>query len=260
MYGETQCRKESLMIDRNLKSQFDRDGFVVVREFLSGDELRRLQAELNRFVRDVVPGLPASDAFYQDRARPETLKQLQRMGCDAFFNDYRNHPRWCELAVELIGEPCAAHEPEWFNKPPGTEHPTPPHQDNFYFCLAPPNVITMWLALDPIDNENGCLRYVRGSHRRGIRPHGRTNVLGFSQGIVDYDDDDRSLEVAMHLAVGDLIVHHGETIHRADANKSARNRRAFAMVFRGESCERDETAFDRYKAALEVQHQELGLS
>ena len=58
-------------------------------------------------------------------------------------------------------------EPEWFNKPPGTDSPTPPHQDNYYFSLKPPNVLTIWLALDPVDDENGCLRYVAGSHRDG---------------------------------------------------------------------------------------------
>lgn len=244
----------------SLKSQYDRDGFVVVRDFLPAAELTALQAELDRYIGQVVPTLPDSDAFYQDRARPETLKQLQHMGGDAFFNQYRHNERWVELAKLLIGEPCAAQEPEWFNKPPGVEHATPPHQDNFYFCLKPPHVITMWLALDPVDDENGCLRYVRGSHRHGIRLHGRTAVLGFSQGVLDYGPEDETEEVPMHLNVGDLVAHHGETIHRAEPNRSqSRNRRAFAMVFRGESCRRDAEAFSRYEAALKEQHQQMGL-
>ncbi|MGD9856220.1 MAG: phytanoyl-CoA dioxygenase family protein [Planctomycetaceae bacterium] len=243
------------------KRQYDRDGFVVVRKFLPPEELAELRTHLDRYIREVVPSLPSGSAFFQDRARPETLKQLQHMGHDPFFAGYREHPRWQALANELIGEPSAAKEPEWFNKPPGTEHPTPPHQDNFYFCLRPANVLTMWLALDDVDVENGCLRYVRGSHRRGIRPHLRTGVLGFSQGITDYGPDDLANEVEIHLAPGDLVVHHGETIHRAEPNRSvSRNRRAFAMVFQGESCRRDDDAFARYEAALHSQHSELGLA
>src|SRR5690606_1003387 len=160
-----------------------------IREFLPPDELAELQANLDRYIKEVVPSLPSRDAFYQDRSRPETLKQLQHMGHDPYFVKYREHPRWQQLADELIGEPCEAKEPEWFNKPPGTEHPTPPHQDNFYFCLRPPNVATLWLALDHVDAENGCLRYVTGSHQRGIRLHLRTGILGFSQGITDYGPD-----------------------------------------------------------------------
>jgi phytanoyl-CoA hydroxylase len=248
------------MNKETLKRQFDEQGFVIVRQFLPPDDLQQLRTELDRYIRDVVPGLPGGDAFYQDRGRPETLKQMQHMGQDGFFNDYRRHSRWCELATALIGETCEANEPEWFNKPPGTAHPTPPHQDNFYFCLKPPNVLTMWLALDVVDDGNGCLRYVAGSHQRGIRPHGPTEVLGFSQGILNFNEDDRRREVAIHLQPGDLVVHHGNTIHRAEPNTSPdRNRRAFAMVFRGESCRRDAEAYARYEAALAEQHARMGL-
>jgi phytanoyl-CoA hydroxylase len=115
------------------------------------------------------------------------------------------------------------------------------------------------LALDPTDEENGCIRYVRGSHRQGIRPHNPTQVLGFSQGITDYTDEDEALAAPMRLQPGDLIAHHGETIHRADPNRSSRQRRAFAMVFRGVSCSRDEAAYERYLSAMKQQHGSLGL-
>jgi phytanoyl-CoA hydroxylase len=186
---------------------------------------------------------------------------MQHMGCDAFFEKYRWNPRWNKFAAVLLGEAVQANEPEWFNKPPGTEHPTPPHQDNFYFCLRPPSVLTMWLALDVVDTENGCLRYVAGSHKNGIRPHGPTEVLGFSQGILDYVSEDRDREVAMELQPGDVVAHLGNTVHRAEPNgSSSRNRRAFAMVFRGESCERDAEAYARYEVALDQQHSRMGLA
>ena len=147
-----------------------------------------------------------------------------------------------------------------FNKPAGTNHITPPHQDNYYFCLKPPNVVTVWLALDVVDAENGCLRYVRGSHQLGIRPHNRSNVLGFSQGISNYSDADRAAEVPILMQPGDAVVHHGNTIHRADANSSStRQRRAFAQVFKGFSCQRDEAAFANYMANVKQQHEQLGL-
>lgn len=243
-----------------LKKDYDRDGFVVVRQFLVEDDLAVLTRQLDRYISEVVPTLPDGDAFYHDKSRPETLKQMQHMGQDAFFRDYRQHKSWCELATTLIGEPAQAQEPEWFNKPPGIEHLTPPHQDNYYFNLLPPNAATLWLALDDVDAENGCLRYVRGSHRRGLRPHAATSVLGFSQGITDYGPGDTESEVAVKLRPGDLVAHHCETIHRADVNRSAtRNRRAFAFVFRGESCQLNEEAHQRYLAHARRQHESMGL-
>ena len=242
------------------KRDFDRDGFVVVRKFVSEADLAELHHELDRYIRDVVPTLPDTVAFFQDQSRPETLKQLQHMGCDSFFESYRKRSSWQQLASELIGEESHAQEPEWFNKPPGTDHRTPPHQDNYYFCLRPANVATLWLALDPVDSENGCLHYVAASHQHGIRPHGGTEILGFSQGITDFSEGDRQREVAMQLQPGDLVAHHGETIHRADANQTTnRHRRAFAMVFRGISCQRDEGAYARYTRSLRSQHEKMGL-
>lgn len=243
-----------------LKTSYDRDGFVVVRQLLPAPELALLQHELDRYIREIVPTLPDADAFYVDRNRPETLKQLQHMGRDSFFRDYAKHPIWMALAESLVGEQVTVQEPEWFNKPAGTQSPTPPHQDNYYFCLSPPHVVTIWMALDPVDDENGCLRYVRGSHLSEVRPHSRSNILGFSQGITDFGPADREQEVPIHLQPGDVVAHHGNTIHRAEPNRSTtRNRRSFAQVYRGVSCQRDEPAFNRYLANLSSQHATLGL-
>jgi len=242
------------------KQKYDQDGFVVVRQLLGDKDFKDLKDNVDRYIRDIVPTLPDGDAFYQDRSKPETLKQMQRMGNDPYFLEYSKHSRWNALAEALIGEPVTADQGEWFNKPPGTNHVTPPHQDNYYFCLKPVNVLTIWLALDPVDAENGCLRYVSGSHERGIRKHAKSSILGFSQGIADYTADDFTREIAVPLQPGDVVAHHGNTIHRADANLSpTRSRRSFAMVFRGASCQRDEEAFARYSSAAKEQHQAMGL-
>jgi len=248
------------MDDAALQQSYEREGFVVVRQLLSADEFAELRDHLDRYIRDVVPSLPDADAFYEDRSRPETLKQMQRLQQDAYFARYLHHPKWTRLAALLLDEPIQVEGSEWFNKPPGTNHVTPPHQDNFYFCYEPPQVLTMWLALDPVDEENGCLRYVPGSHRRGIRPHQRTKTLGFSQGISDYGDADRALERPIVMQPGDVTIHHGNTIHRADANRSpTRHRRSFALVIKGVSARRDPVAFARYTSAAKAQHAEFGL-
>ena len=64
------------------KQLYDQHGFVIVRQLLPEKDFTELKQNLDRYIRDVVPGLPDGDAFYQDRSRPETLKQMQRMGCD----------------------------------------------------------------------------------------------------------------------------------------------------------------------------------
>ena len=244
-----------------LRSDYERDGFVVVRGFLAGSDLERLQSELRRYIQDVAPRSAEGDVFYADPKRPETLKQMHRLELDPFFEKYQHSARWSELAECLLGESGNVHGVEWFNKPPGGSSPTPPHQDNYYFCLTPPKVLTMWLALDDIDEDNGCMRYLPGSHLRGIRRHALTQTSGFSQGIADYGEEEQQQEAVIRAKPGDLLVHHGNTIHRAEANRSStRHRRSFAMVVHGRSCRRDEAAFDRYSHERKQQQHELGLA
>ena len=239
---------------------FERDGFFIVRQFLAPAELAELRSEIDRYIRDVVPGLPDSHAFYEDRSRPETLKQMQYMTGDPFFESYTQNPQWVTLARTILGEEANAQGCEWFGKPPGSSRPTPPHQDNYYFNLKPPQALTIWMALDPVDRENGCLRYVAGSHLGGLRSHATSQILGFSQGITDYGPQDETREVQIHLQPGDAVVHHCELIHRAEPNSSqSRHRRAFAMVFRGVSCQVDEAGYQRYSEQVRKQHRDKGL-
>src|SRR3954454_21269697 len=102
------------------KAAFDRDGFVIVPQLLAPDEFAELRTNLDRYIREVVPTLPDSDAFYLDRSRPETLKQMQHMGKDSYFGTYTRHPIWTSCARGLLGEEAEVQEPEWFNKPPAS--------------------------------------------------------------------------------------------------------------------------------------------
>jgi len=242
------------------KLAFDRDGFLLVRQFLPNDGFQALRENVARFIRDVAPTMSDAEVFYQDKKRPETLKQIGKMQSDPFFKCLLEDRRWVDVAETLLGEAAVPMEVEWFNKPPNTDHPTPPHQDNYYFKLIPPNVLTMWLALETIDDENGCIRYLPGSHRADIRPHAPTNVLGFSQGITGWGPDDQAHEVAIHLQPNDLIIHHGNTVHRADPNRSpTRHRPASAVVFRGVSAQKDESAMASHQEDLRKQQRNKGL-
>lgn len=240
---------------------FARDGHVCVRGFLTGRDLEQLQSNVERYVREIVPGLPPSEAFFEEAGRLETLKQLQNMQThDGFFADLCHQSDVVALAEALLGEPVASQGAEYFCKPPGIGKATPPHQDGYYFCLEPNHAATLWIALDRVDEENGCLRYVTGSHRRGIRPHGASAVLGFSQGVSDFGPADQAREHCYTLEPGDAIAHHSVTIHRADANRSVRPRRALGLVYYAASARRDERAFARYLAAVKRQHRDLGVA
>jgi len=233
------------------KATFEDDGFVAVSGFCDAEELQGIESALTTFLGEIVPTLPVEQVFYEDKGVSSTLKQIQRLHeHDEFFASFMDgSPK--ALAEELLGEPVIAKNLQYFNKPPGVGQATPPHQDAYYFMLKPCHALTMWMALDPVDEENGCVRYLKGSHHDGIRPHGRTQTLGFSQGILDFGKEETREEVPCPARPGDLLAHHGLTIHRADANLSpTRPRRALGFIFYGESSRENPEAHDAYQRRL----------
>ena len=141
---------------------------------------------------------------------------------------------------------------EWFDKLPYDQKATPPHQDGFYWCRKPNSACRLWIALDPVGLENGCLWYSRGSHLKGIRPHQPSGKLGFSQGIGDFDPNVEDA-VPIELNVGDAVCHHSATVHWTGVNTTSRHRRALTTVSYGASTVRDEEAFSRYLASMKSQ-------
>ena len=236
-----------------LLENFARDGFVAVRSFFDGDDLDELLGHVNRFIAEVVPGMPPEHVFHEDRNDPSTLKQLQHMGDhDPWFHEIFTAGPFRKLAEILLRGPVVPKNMQFFNKPPGVGKPTPPHQDGYYFMLDPCEALTMWFALEEVDEENGCVRYVRGSHEFGMRDHSRTNTLGFSQGITDYPtQEDNAREIPIRASAGDLIAHDAMTIHRADGNRSPnRTRRALGFIYYGERAREDQEAHDAYQKKL----------
>jgi hypothetical protein len=63
-----------------IRDSFEADGYVAMPGFLDAAALATLNANLERYIRDIVPSLPPEHVFYEDKARPETLKQLRSKG------------------------------------------------------------------------------------------------------------------------------------------------------------------------------------
>jgi len=238
----------------SLKALFDRDGYVFIPGFLTAQEVGELNEKLVGFIGQTVPSMPSGEVFYEDKSDASTLKQLINLNCyDPYFEKVLKGSRFEELATGLLGEMVIPKTLEYFNKPPKIGKPTPPHQDAYYFNMNPPQAATMWLALEEVDEENGCVRYVRGSHQLGMRPHCRTSVAGFSQGISDFGTElDRRNERPYPAKAGDLLVHHAMTIHRAEGNANpTRSRRAMGLIYFGESAQEDVAAREAYQRQLQ---------
>ena len=250
------------IIPENSNDSFQQLGFFVLEKFLSDTEVSQINSELSRLKKDVLPKMPASEVYYDQKGDSNSLKQLQRLHMyDNFFNTLMINSPFQKIAENLLGEPVEGKNLQYFNKRPMVSQPTPPHQDGYYFMIEPVKAVTLWLALDNVDEGNGCVRYLPKSHLHGLRSHVRTETLGFSQGIVDYGtESELDNELALCCTPGTLIGHHAITVHRADRNTSQdRDRRALGFIYYGASARVDEAAHARYQSSLskELQAQKL---
>ncbi len=247
------------MNPKEIKKLYDDKGYVAVNGLLSIDQVNELIAQTERFIKEVIPTIPAEEVYYENKEDLSTLKQVQRMhDFDAWFKKLAHTEDIIGLAELLLGGKAELKNTQYFNKIPKQGKETPAHQDGYYFMIKPQVALTMWLSLGEADAENGAVCYIPGSHKKGMREHGKTSLLGFSQGMTDWSDEDTKAEVQMKAGPGDILVHHSLTIHRANANESDRHRRAIGFIFYRSDVVIDEEAHAEYKKKLDADLSDQG--
>jgi hypothetical protein len=109
---------------------------------------------------------------------------------------------------------------------------TPWHQDAAY---RDPRFeyreLTIWVALQEVGNENGCLKFISGSHLSPVLEHRPANECSASQALQCIGLFDESAAVACPLPAGGCTIHHPGTLHYAGPNLSETHRFAYIMVF-----------------------------
>ena len=79
---------------------------------------------------------------------------------------------------------------------------------------------TVWIALDKADTGNGCLYYVKGSHKHQYEHSLNLPFDVHSEGAFPVE-----------LNPGDMAIHHSRTVHWSLANESERPRRAVTYFY-----------------------------
>ena len=198
-----------------LKETFDADGFVVIRSYLSQEELTEMRGHLAAYRTNV-------DGWQGDYKKSGAFKGLDKH--DDWYRNYLLGGRHIPLMKHLIEDELAPDNVTWIDKPRGVKR-TMPHFDALGSYLSPPSGISLWIALDPIDLRNGCLHYERGSHKRD-KPK--------AYPWPDYDERNPSA-VAIEVEPGDAVIHSALTVHWSGVREEYRPRNAMVFVYWGAS-------------------------
>ncbi len=238
-----------MIAPHQILAEYERDGVVLLRRFLTAAQVAELRDEISRYIREDLASKPADARTLE--ADGTTVRNLWRLeehnpGLRAFAEQPDIHA----LIGPLVHGDAVLAAVETFNKPARVGSGVPYHQDNAYFCQAPPDMLTVWIAIDAVTPDNGPVFFVRGSHRHGVLPTRPSGVRGNSIGLTQPPDTPLAEQFCGLLEPGDATIHHCNTIHHSGPNETDRARLGLLLVFRGRHTQSDPKLKARYTEAV----------
>lgn len=154
---------------------------------------------------------------------------------DPCLLEFLLHPRVIDLVSNLIGPDVGLFSSHFISKEPFTGRRTPWHEDSAYWegkFDRLDQLVTVWLAIDDTDIENGCMGVIPGTHANGFSEYeavdasSNTFASEIKKGSVD-----ESQALWFELKAGTCSLHDARIIHGAGPNKSSRRRCGYTMRY-----------------------------
>ena len=152
---------------------------------------------------------------------------------DERFLKYCFNENILNIIEQLIGKNFALWNSSFFAKPALNGHATPWHQDGQYWPIRPLSTCSVWLAIDDATSENGCLKFIKGSHKeKKLRKHkiNKSKKLTLNQELLKSEYLEKN-SVDLILKRGQISLHDVYMVHGSEENKSTNSRRAMTMRF-----------------------------
>lgn len=208
---------------------FQRDGYVLVPDVFSRDEVRAMLAAVEHGERVSTHTRGNEDAT----GRKAKLAIWHELGEDIWAAASTN-PRIVNNVRILLGEEIAFFHGKVMLKEAKQGGAWEWHQDYGYWYnqgFAFPRLLSAFVALDAATVENGCLQVLRGSHLLGRLNHEK---IGNQTGI-DPERVRKTEElferVYVEMTPGAVLFFHCNLLHASGPNDSDYHRRSFIMCY-----------------------------
>ncbi len=219
--------------DDTLKESFRRDGFVHVEGVLTGQEVARFRAAVDR----AVATRKAGDSRALDERSPYEQSFTQ---CEYLWEDFADvapltfHPRIAGLAARLIGADAVRlwHDQALYKEAGGRE--TDAHQDHAYWPVAESAMLTAWIPLVDVDETMGAMGYVPGTQDGQCE---YVDIFG-KPGSGAALEAKHAAPVFVPARAGDVIFHAARTVHMARGNRSGATRKVHTAIYFADGCTR----------------------
>jgi hypothetical protein len=209
---------------------YRRDGYIVPRFRLEGDELAGLQQAVADLVEDnptlldqsiVAPHVPGSGVQGVKVRRPDYWKRVAL------------HPRIVDMVEQVVGPDIVLWGTTLFYKRALSGPATGWHRDGQVWPIKPLATTSVWIAATESTARNGCLRMIPGSHAaQRIGEHvfeDRKDMI--VRRSLARDEFDESTAVDIELEPGQMVMFDVYTVHGATHNRGDVPRAGYALRF-----------------------------
>ncbi len=206
---------------------YHRDGQVTPHWRLSSSRLAELRDALDRLIKarpNVRPDFIALP--HVPWKIPESIPLARE------FFEFVTDPELLDVVEQLIGPDIILWASAMFCKPATTGLEVPWHQDGQYWPIRPRATVTVWIALDEVTVENGCMRVIPGSHRAGDFAHEVSDREDLVLSNV-LNDPRLNLNAVrnIELDTGQCSLHDVNIVHGSPPNRSGKRRAGYAVRY-----------------------------
>jgi phytanoyl-CoA hydroxylase len=232
--------------------EYEEQGYVVLPGVLSDGEMQRFRDRAreislgavpeearNRVVRDIA--FARGHLPLPEDPEHAVWKIINPDRFDPLFAEALRFPKVLDAVSSLIGEDILAFLLMFIYKPPGvpgSEHPF--HQDALYFPFGPQrDCVGVWIPLDPVNEANGSLTVVPGSHRMKVQTHEMKDGINFgalaARGV-EGNPEFHERAVSLDLPAGDCVLFSTRMLHRTGGNRTDGHRRVITLHMASARC------------------------
>lgn len=226
------------MLSTEQVAHFQKHGYVLGNRVLTDEQVEVLRAETLRVIDEREDKSKAQPVLCHNMGKPEApVWQIVNIWmASPAFKELIFNSQVAEEMAQLIPDVQTLriwHDQIQF-KPAGKGGVNMWHQDSPYWGILTPKheQVTAWIALDDVDESNGCMSMVPHSQDWG-------NTIQFLQSLKEFDQMKSVTEyegnpvriVTCPVKKGHIHYHHSLTWHGSHANTSDRPRRAIALHF-----------------------------
>ena len=220
------------------KTFFEDEGYLIVENLLSPQELAECQTEIlhlhefaaeleekgenGHFQREPYAKNEAqvlADSGVKNDRLPVLRKAENTRQYSEVFHRLSVHPKLIQVVQNLIGRDLLLFRSTLMFKPAfhGSAHGI--HQDSAYWPMEPPMLVTVSIALNDATPENGCFKVIPQSHKWGLQSWGHI-ARKQDESLTDHKDRNFSEQIDVPLSAGSALFFHSLMAHGSGPNRS----------------------------------------